>query len=263
MLRFAANLTMMYTELPFLERFAAAAADGFEGVEFLFPYDWPAETLEALLYQHELQQVLINAPPGDWIAGERGIAALPGRQTEFRSSFRLACDYARTLRCSRIHVMAGIVPSNTPSEACWSVYRENLGWAADHAAVEGIEVLVEPINARDMPGYVLRLQAEAHDLVTRLGRSNLKVQMDLYHTQITEADTVMLLGKYLGDPQSRVAHLQIAGVPNRHEPDEGDLDYPNVFHALEELGYTGWVGCEYRPRAGTSEGLGWLRDYRR
>ncbi len=255
--RFAANLSMMYAELPFLERFAAAAQDGFDAVEFLFPYEWPAATLAALLAEHKLQQVLFNAWPGDFAKGERGIGGLPGREAEFRSGFERALEYAAALACPRVHVMAGLVPAGTARETMGPVYLENLDWAARRADDAKVDVLIEPINTRDIPGYFLNRQDEAHAVIAEVGSSRLKVQMDLYHCQIVEGDVAMKLRHYL--PTGRVGHLQIAGVPLRHEPDVGELNYPYLFDLIDELGYDGWIGCEYRPAAATSAGLGWLR----
>ncbi len=254
--RFAANLSMMYTEHPFLERFAAAAGDDFTAVEFLFPYEWPAETLAKLLAQHKLQQVLFNAPPGDFGGGERGIGCLPGREAEFRSGFDRALDYAAALGCQRLHVMAGLVPEGSTRAALRSTYLHNLAWAAQKADDAKVDVLIEPINTRDIPGYFLNRQDEAHAVLAEVGAPRLKVQMDLYHCQIVEGDVAMKLRAYL--PSGRVGHLQIAGVPDRHEPGTGELNYPYLFDVIDELGYDGWIGCEYRPAAGTSSGLDWL-----
>lgn len=268
--RFAANLSMMYTELPFLERFEAAAQDGFKGVEFLFPYEWPMEQLAKLLQRHSLQQVLFNAPPGGmdpsgiaaaWGQGMRGTAALPGREAEFRAGVMLALRYAQALRCPRIHCMAGVLLPDTDPVLAQATFEANLRWAAQAAAVQDTTLLIEPINTRDMPGYFLHHQAHAHQTVTQVGTANLQVQMDLYHCQIMEGDVAMKLRQYL--PTGRVGHVQIAGVPDRHEPDSGELHYPYLFSVLDELGYAGWVGCEYRPRLGSSPGatragLGWL-----
>jgi len=258
--KFAANLSMMYVEHPFLDRFAAAAADGFQAVEFLFPYEWPAETLAALLARSALQQVLFNAPPGDFANGERGIACLPGREAEFRSGVERALEYAAALRCPRLHLMAGLVPASTTREALRPTYLANLAWAARKAADAHVDVLIEPINTRDIPGFFLNRQAEAHAIVAEVGAPNLKVQMDLYHCQIVEGDVATKLRSYL--PGGRVGHLQIAGVPERHEPDLGEVNYDYLFGVIDALGYDGWIGCEYRPAAATSSGLGWLRRYR-
>jgi hydroxypyruvate isomerase len=255
--RFAANLSMMYVEHAFLDRFAAAAADGFDAVEYLFPYAFDRAELAQRLADQGLAQVLFNAPPGDWDGGERGLACLAGRRDEFRRDFvEQALPYAQALRCRQVHVMAGIVAAGTDAAAAHDVYVDNLAWAAQQAAGAGIDVLMEPINARDMPGYFLNRQAQAHDIALEAGAPNLKVQMDLYHCQVSEGDLAMKLRRFL--PTGRVAHLQIAGVPQRHEPDLGEVNYPYLFELIDELGYAGHVGCEYRPRAGTSAGLGWL-----
>jgi hydroxypyruvate isomerase len=259
--RFAANLSMMYTEHAFLERFRAAAADGFTAVEFLFPYAFGHAELAQRLHDHGLQQVLFNAPPGDWDNGERGMASLPGREDEFRRGFsERALPYAEALKCPRLHVMAGLVPAGADHAAYREVYLKNLAWAAEQAAAAGVEVLIEPINARDMPGYFISRQEDAHAIVEEVGAVNLKVQMDLYHCQIVEGDLAMKLRRYL--PTACVGHLQIAGVPSRAEPDVGELYYPYLFALIDELGYTGHIGCEYRPRGGTSAGLGWFQPYR-
>jgi hydroxypyruvate isomerase len=255
--RFSANLSMMYTEHPFLDRFAAAAADGFTAVEYLFPYEYPAPQLRGLLDGNGLQQALFNAPPGDFEAGERGIASLPGREAEFRNGFDRALDYAETMDCPRVHVMAGLVPAGAERDEQMKVYRDNLGWAAGRAQSRGVDVLIEPINQRDMPGYLLSLQGDAHQIVVEIGAPNLKVQLDLYHCQITEGDLTMRLRADL--PTGRVGHLQIAGVPDRHEPDRGELAIDYLLAVIDEVGFDGWVGCEYRPAAGTSDGLGWMK----
>ncbi|MFV8050163.1 2-oxo-tetronate isomerase [Mycobacterium sp. 48b] len=256
--RFAANLSMMYVEHEFPDRFAAAAADGFTAVEYLFPYAYPAGQLRAQLDANGLRQVLFNAPPGDFEAGERGIAAIPGREAEFREGFGRALDYADTLSCPRVHVMAGLAPGGRDERL--AVYRGNLAWAAEQAVGHGVDVLIEPINQRDMPGYLLSLQDEAHQIVGEIGAPNLKVQLDLYHCQITEGDITVRLRSDL--PTGRVGHLQIAGVPDRHEPDSGELALDYVLAIIDETGYDGWVGCEYRPAAGTGAGLGWMRRAR-
>jgi 2-dehydrotetronate isomerase len=261
--RFAANLSLLYNEYGFLDRFAAAASDGFKAVEFLFPYDFSAAEIVKRLHDNGLQQVLFNAPPGDWIAGERGIACLPGRSAEFRDGFRRALDYSQVLGCTRIHVMAGLVPLSADPAAFREIYLSNLGWAASEATQLGCDVLIEPINSRDFPGYFLNRQDMAHAIVREIGASNLKVQMDLYHCQIVEGDLAMKLLQYL--PLGKVGHIQIAGVPQRHEPDLGEINYDYLFQLIDQLGYTGWIGCEYRPAntsaGGTSSGLGWLRPF--
>lgn len=257
MLRFAANLSMMYNEVPFLERFAAAAADGFEAVEYLFPYDFEAGEIAERLQAHGLTQALFNLPPGNWAAGERGLACLPGREQEFAQSINTALPYALATGVQRLHVMAGLEPAGSEPQALRRTYIENLRLACDRLGEHGIRVMIEPINRRDMPGYFLNHQAQAHELCTEVQRPNIQVQMDFYHCQIVEGDLATRLRNHF----SGVGHVQIASVPARHEPDEGEVNYPFLFGLLQSLGYAGYIGCEYRPRAGTSAGLGWLRPY--
>lgn len=261
--RFAANLSLLYNDLPFLDRFAAAAQDGFQGVECMFPYAWDAQAIAAQLRQHGLQQVLFNAPPGDWDAGERGIACHPGRGEEFREGIARALHYAVALRCPRIHVVAGKVPEGADDALVHATYLENMRHAAAQAAPHGIQILMEPINTRDMPRFFVSRQAHAHALLAEIGAPNVRVQMDLYHCQISEGDLATKIRQYL--PTGNVAHIQIAGVPERHEPDVGEVHYPYLFDLLDALGYAGWIGCEYRPARGaaagaTRQGLGWMRE---
>jgi hydroxypyruvate isomerase len=262
--KFAANLSMLYPEFDFLDRFEAAAKDGFKAVENLFPYAFESREIAERLKAHGLQQVLFNAPPGDWDAGERGLACLPGREAEFRAGIGKALDYAAALDCPRIHVMAGLLPAGTAHETLYPTYISQLRWAAAEAAKQGIDVLIEPINTRDIARFYLNRQDHAHQVLADVGAANLKVQMDLYHCQVVEGDVAMKLRQYL--PTGRVGHIQIAGVPQRHEPDLGELNYAYLFSVLDELGYDGWVGCEYRPATGTqtggtSAGLDWLKPY--
>ena len=262
--RFAANLSLLYSEHPFPDRFAAAAADGFAGVECQFPYAWPAAELAARRADAGVAQVLINAPPGDTAAGERGLACLPGRQADFRRGFaEQALPYAQALHCPRVHVMAGIPAPGVDRAASFEVMLDNLQWACAQAASAGVQLLIEPINPRDVPGYFVNRQDEAHQIVASVNAPNLAVQMDLYHCQIVEGDVSARLCRYL-DPShpTRVGHLQVAGVPARHEPDEGELYYPYLFALLDRLQWPGWVGAEYRPRAATRDGLGWFMPYR-
>lgn len=272
--RFAANLSLMYTERPFLDRFEAAALDGFRAVEYLFPYEWPAAELKARLDRWQLQQVLFNAPPGGadyaamqtaWARGERGTAALPGREAEFRAGIAYALHYAQQLGCPRVHVMSGILPEHTARESLKPLVVANLAWAAEEAGRYGVTLMVEGINQRDMPRYFLNRQDHAHEIVGAVNSPHLKVQMDLYHCQVVEGDLEMKLRKYL--PGGKVGHIQIAGVPARGEPDLGEVNYEHLFGVLDELGYAGWVGCEYRPARGaaanaTRDGLGWLNRWR-
>ncbi|MBP6618211.1 MAG: TIM barrel protein [Burkholderiaceae bacterium] len=275
--KFAANLSMLYNELPFLDRFEAAARDGFLGVECLFPYAWPAQEMAARLQGNGLRQVLLNAPPGGtdaassvaaWDSALRGTACVLGREAEFRQGVEMALAYAETLDCPRIHLMAGLVPTGVERDAVRATYVANLRWAAAQAAQAGRGVLIEPINARDMPRYFLNRQDHAHEIVAEVGAPNLQVQMDLYHCQIVEGDVATKLRQYL--PTGRVGHIQIAGVPERHEPDSGELNDRYLLGVLDtvaaQCGWDGWVGCEYRPRrgavpGGTSEGLGWMARF--
>lgn len=253
--RFAANLSMMFGEVDFLDRFAAAAEAGFEAVEYLFPYAFSAGELGERLKANGLTQALFNMPPGDWEAGERGIAALPGREQEFREGVGQALRYAETLGCTRLHAMAGIVGEEHDREACRKTYLDNLSWAARHLEAEGVRLLVEQINTRDMPGYFLSTTAEAAAVLEEVDAPNLRLQLDLYHAQIMEGDLAAKLEALF----DHIGHIQIAGVPGRHEPDVGEINYPFLFDRLDALGYEGWVGCEYRPKSETAEGLGWFR----
>ena len=277
--KFAANLSMMYPDMPFLDRFEAAAKDGFRAVEFLFPYAWDAPEIAARLKGNGLQQVLFNMPPGgtdrDSIAaaldaGMRGTACLADREAEFRTGVQLALDYAQALDCPRIHIMAGLMPAGHERSALQPAYIANLRWAAAQAASAGRDILIEPINTRDIPGFFLNRQDHAHDIIGQVAAANLKVQMDLYHCQIVEGDVAMKIRQYL--PTGRVGHFQIAGVPQRHEPDLGEVNYPYLFRVIDEVskecGWDGWIGCEYRPlkgaeAGGTSAGLGWLKAWAR
>jgi 2-dehydrotetronate isomerase len=255
--RFAANLSMMYNEHPFLDRFAAAAGDGFRAVEFLFPYEYPAEEVAARLEACGLTQALFNAPPGDWARGERGMASIPGREEEFKRSIATALDYAQVLGNRHLHVMAGLIAPGEDRGRHRRAYVKNLAWAAEQAAGAGVTVVIEPINTRDIPGFFLNRQDEAHAVCAEVGAANLKVQMDLYHCQIVEGDLATKIRRYVRN----VGHVQIAGVPQRHEPDQGEVNYRYLFDVLDEAGYEGWIGCEYRPRAGTSAGLGWAKPW--
>ncbi len=275
--QFAANLSMMYPEFGFLDRFEAAAKDGFKAVEFLFPYAFDKADIAALLKTSGLQQVLFNLPPGgadreavvSAMQGTgRGTACVPGREAEFQYGVHLALDYAEALDCPRIHLMAGQVPEGLERAEVQATYLDNLRWAARLAATQGREVVIEPINTRDVPRFFLNRQDHAHAIVQEIDLPNLKVQMDLYHCQIVEGDVASKIRHYL--PTGRVGHFQIAGVPERHEPDIGEVNYPYLFGVIDEVskscGWQGWIGCEYRPLrggqpAGTSAGLGWLKPW--
>lgn len=253
---FAANLTMMFNEWSFLDRFAAAADAGFTAVEFLFPYDHPPEAVAARLESNRLTQALFNMPPGDWAAGERGLAALPERFDEFRAGVGTALRYAEATGCRRLHLMAGLADAADP--AAQAAYRRAVAHAAAALADRGIDLLLEPINGRDMPGYFLNGFAAAERSIADLALPNLKLQFDLYHRQILHGDVTMALRRLM----PMVGHVQIASVPSRHEPAGEELNYPFLFKELDRLGYRGFVGCEYRPRAGTLDGLGWFTPQR-
>jgi hydroxypyruvate isomerase len=259
--RFAANLSFLFPDLPFIERFAAAAACGFKAVEYLFPYDHPPERISELLRYNGLEQALFNMPPGDWEKGERGIAALPGREREFAKGVELALDYARALGCRRVHAMAGILPPDVSREAAERTFLANLRHAVEQAAPHNITVQIEPINDRvDMPGYFLTRTDQAMALIDQV--PGLMLQYDIYHQQIMAGDLTATLRRHFAS----ISHIQIAGVPGRNEPDTGEIAYGFLFAELDSLGYEGWVGCEYRPRrgsesGGTRAGLGWARDH--
>lgn len=248
--RFAANLSMMFNEVPFLDRFEAAAKAGFKGVEFLFPYEHPKEEIRRRLDDNGLELALFNMPPGDFTKGERGLASLPGREAEFEAGIGKALDYAEALGCPRIHAMAGLRQGGADR----TTYVRNLKKAAKAAASRRIDILIEPINTRDIPGYFLNRTAEARAIIEEIGASNLRLQLDLYHRQIVEGDLV----NAIKENADLTAHIQIASPPDRGEPDEGEINYLFIFQTLDKMGYKGWVGCEYRPRKGTREGLVWL-----
>ncbi len=255
--KLAANLSLLFNEYDFPDRFAAAARAGFRGVECQFPYAWPAAELAGRLAENGLVQVLINAPPGDLAAGDRGVAALPGREAEFADGFALALDYAGALECSRIHVLAGVAAADSRRGAMRDTFVRNLRTAAEAAARQGVTVLIEPINLRDMPGYFLSRSHEARGIIEEVGAANLRLQYDFYHMQIMEGDLLRTVAANL----DIIGHFQIAGVPDRREPDAGEVNYPVLFAALDEMGYEGWIGCEYHPAGRTEDGLRWAAPY--
>ena len=249
MLRLAANLSMMFNELPFLDRFDAAAKAGFQAVEFLFPYDFPAAEIRKRLDGAGLQQVLFNMPPGDWANGERGMASLPGRVDEFRNNVAIALDYAAALDCKLVHCMAGIPPAGTPFATAAALFAANLAWAGERAKAAGLRLAIEPINHRDI--------AQGAAIVQAIGIDKIGLQFDIYHCQITEGDITKRLEAVL----PLVAHMQIADVPLRNEPGTGEIGWAYVFRRIVELGYAGWIGCEYRPAGNTLAGLAWRQTY--
>ena len=253
--KFAANLSMMFNEHDFPNRFAAAAKAGFDAVEFLFPYDYSPAEVAQWHKENNLKNVLFNLPPGDWAAGERGIAALPGREAEFRAGVAKAIDYALALGTPQLHMMAGLVPAGSDMAIHRKTYLENMKFAAQALAKHNFNLLLEPINTRDMPGYFLNTQVQAHELRVESGEPNVKVQMDFYHAQIMEGDLAETFKKYFKD----IGHTQIASVPKRNEPDDGEVNYPYLYQLLDEMGYEGYVGCEYRPKGKTEDGLAWFK----
>lgn len=248
---FAANLSMMFNEHAFLDRFGAAKAAGFEAVEYLFPYEYDASQILSALSEANLKQALFNSPPGDWEAGERGMAAIPGRSREFQDMFERALEYADVLKPDAIHIMAG----NAAGKSAQASYIDNLSWAAETAQEQLL--VIEPINSRDMPGYFLNRSDQAVAIIETVGAPNLKLQFDLYHAQIMEGDLTRRLERLI----PYIGHIQIAGVPDRHEPDSGELNLTHLFETLDRLEYAGWVGCEYRPAGKTLDGLGWFKQY--
>ncbi len=255
--RFAANVSTMFTDRPFLERFAAARKAGFQAVECQFPYEAKAAEIRAELDGNGLQMLLINTPPGDFAAGERGLAGLPGREADFRAALDRALAYADALDCPQIHVMAGVQPQGVAKDVCLATYQANLKIAGEAAAAAGRLALIEPINTRDIPGFLLNRPDEGAALIAQLGLPGLRLQFDFYHAQIMAGDLARSFERHL----EVVAHVQIAGVPERQEPDVGEIHYPYLFDLLDRLGYQGWIGCEYFPAAATEDGLGWALRY--
>lgn len=257
--KFAANLTFLFTELAFPDRFRAAAEAGFKGVEYLFPYVRHKEQLAEWLTDAGLAQVLINMPAGDWEAGERGLTCLPDRKGEFQEGIGRAIEYAQALNCPRIHLVAGLAPSAGSERAAFEdAYRDNLDYAADALARHGLTATIEPINGkRDVPGFFLQTTGQARAIITELGKPNLTLQFDVYHVQIMEGDLVDTFRTCLAD----IGHIQIANPPDRFEPDSGEINYAYLFDVIDGSDYDGWLGCEYKPRAGTVAGLGWAKAY--
>ncbi len=252
--QFAANLTMLFTELPFLDRFEAAAHAGFKAVEFLFPYAYSVTDIKDRLDTHGLALVLHNLPAGDWDAGDRGMACDPGRVEEFRAGVAKAIEYARVLGVPQLNCLAGKLPAGVDAQAAHRTLVENLRFAAAALKDAGLRLLVEPINTFDIPGFVLNRTEQAVALIDEVGADNLFVQYDIYHAQRVEGELAATLQKNL----ARIAHVQLADNPGRNEPGSGEINYPFLFAHLDRIGYAGWVGCEYKPAQGTEAGLGWL-----
>jgi hydroxypyruvate isomerase len=255
--RLAANLTLLFNEVDFLDRFALAAQAGFAGVEFLFPYAWPKQLLAERLREHGLQMVLHNLPAGNWDAGERGIAALPDRVGEFQDGVGRAIEYALALGCPQLNCLAGLAPPGAAPERLHATFVANLRYAADRLAAAGLRLLIEPINTRDMPGFFLSRTAQAAAILAEVGAPNLYLQYDIYHAQRMEGELAATIERHL----PAIGHMQLADNPGRHEPGTGEINFRYLFRRLDELGYAGWVGCEYRPRAGTVAGLAWRADH--
>ncbi len=253
--RFAANLSLLFNEVPFLDRFEAAAASGFEAVEFMFPYEFDAEDIRSRLKANGLRLVLFNLPAGNWASGERGLAIYPNLVDEFRGSVSRALRYASALGCTKLHCLAGIAPAGADIRAMRKTYVENLRYAAEIFGREGITLLIEPINTRDIPGYFLDTTAKAADIIESVGAENLRLQYDVYHMQIMEGDLTPTIDKYL----KLISHIQIADTPGRNEPGTGEINFPFIFEHLDRIGYAGSVGCEYRPRTSTFDSLAWFR----
>jgi hydroxypyruvate isomerase len=255
--KFAANLTMMFNEVDFLDRFAAARTAGFKGVEYLFPYAFEVDELAARLRDNGLTQVLHNLPAGDWDAGERGIAILADRKDEFRAGVDKAIEYASRLGAPRLNCLAGIAPDGADTGQLKDTFVENLSYAAGALKSAGIKLLIEAINTRDIPGFYLHNTKQASDIIADTGSDNLFIQYDIYHMQIMEGDLAPTVEAYLG----QIPHIQLADTPGRHEPGTGEIDYPFLFDHIDRIGYDGWIGCEYKPAGNTEDGLGWLKPY--
>ncbi len=259
MLRFAANLSFLYQEMPFAGRFAAASRDGFEAVEYMSPYEVPAQEVAGLLRANGLTQALLNLPAGDWAGGERGIACLPDRVDEFRAGVEAALAYARALGCTKLNCLAGLAPQGADAERLEATLVDNLRHAAARLAEEGVKLLIEPISLRDVPGFLLSRTDHAARIVEAVGSDNLFIQYDLYHAQVMQGDLVPTFERL----RHRIAHVQLADTPGRHEPGTGEINFAFVLRELDRLGYDGFIGCEYKPKAGTSAGLAWREPFLR
>ena len=255
--KFAANLSMMFNEVDFLDRFRAASKAGFKGVEYLFPYDDDKNEIAERLKSNGLTQVLHNLPSGDWHGGERGIACLPDRVGEFQEGVGKAIEYATTLECGQVNCLAGVAPEGVQPDKLRETFVSNLRFAAPKLRDAGITLLIEPINIRDIPGFYLRHTAQARSIIGEVGSDNLMLQHDIYHMQIMEGD----LARTIESSQDIIRHVQIADNPGRNEPGTGEINYPFLFDLLDKIGYGGWVGCEYRPKAATESGLDWIKPY--
>jgi hydroxypyruvate isomerase len=255
--KFNANLTMMFTEVAFLDRFRAAAMAGFKAVEFLFPYGYDKNQLADVAGTQKVQIVLFNMPPGDWDSGDRGLACDPARTIEFQEGVGKAIDYALALGCKQIHCMAGLRPRGVNDDRMRETYVTNLAFAANELAKHDLTLLIEAINQRDIPGFYLKSSRQALDIIHYVAAPNLSFLYDVYHMQILEGDLAPTIEKNL----ARIGHMQVADTPGRHEPGTGEINYPFLFRHIDRMGFTGWIGCEYRPAGTTQAGLGWLEPY--
>ena len=253
----AANLTMMFNEIEFLQRFDAAADAGFKGVEALFPYGYDKNQLSDILNNRNLEFVLHNLPPGDWDAGERGIACIPDRVGEFQDGVETAIEYATILNCKQLNCLSGIAPKSVNKDIATETFISNLKFAADSLQDKGIRLLIEPINTMDIPGIFLNNTSQALEIMEIVGSSNLWLQYDIYHMQIMEGDITRSIEKHF----EVIKHMQLADNPGRHEPGTGEINYPFLFDAIDQMGYDGWIGCEYKPKNETIQGLGWTLNY--
>lgn len=255
--KFAANLTMMFTEVPFLARFKAAADAGFNAVEFLFPYDYPAEVIAAQLQENGLHLALFNTPPGQPQQGEWGLAAIPGREEQARRDIDRALEYALALNGHSIHVMAGVVPPTADRAVYQQTFIDNIRYAADKCAPHQINIMIEALSPQVKPHYLFSSQYQTHELLSLIDRGNVFMQLDLFHAQLVDGNLTQIIENFAG----RYAHIQIASAPHRHEPDSGEINYPYLFELLDNVGYQGWIGCEYYPKTDTLAGLGWVKSY--
>lgn len=255
--KFNANLTMLFTEVPFFERFALAAQNGFDAVEYLFPYEWPARQLAESLEKHNLKQVLHNLPAGDWAGGERGIACLPGREGEFQDGVGKGVEYATALNCPALNCLVGLTPEGVPADLVEKTLVDNLRFAADALAKAGRKLLVEALNSKDIPGFHLVGSQATMQLIEKVDRPNVLFQYDIYHMQRMEGDLINTINALVGS----IGHIQLADNPGRHEPGSGEIHFGNLFKAIDNSGYQGWIGCEYIPAGDTAAGLGWLKNY--
>ncbi len=253
--KFAANLTMLFNEVDFIQRFKAAADAGFKGVEYLFPYDFDKNTLAEELQKHGLTQVLHNLPAGDWAGGERGIACLPDRVSEFQEGVGRAIEYATALNCKQVNCLSGIAPQGVDADKVKQVFVDNIRFAADKLKDAGIRLLVEPVNTFDIPGFYVNRTEQAIALLDEVGSDNVYLQYDIYHAQRMEGELANTIQKHL----ARIAHIQLADNPGRNEPGTGEINYDWLFKFIDKLGYDGWIGCEYKPAAATTDGLGWIK----